>query len=56
MESTVEVKDNAGNTYSVSKDIAPVVKHMELGSGTVPLFPTKNGFEYYVFKMPNVVR
>jgi hypothetical protein len=41
---------NAENIISVSKDIAPVVKIASVNGNVVPLFPTKNGCEYFVFK------
>jgi hypothetical protein len=43
---------NYANSISVSKEIAPEVKVTQINNNTVPLFPTKNGYEYFVFRTP----
>jgi hypothetical protein len=43
---------NQINIISVSKELAPEVKVTQINSNTVPLFPTKNGYEYFVFRTP----
>ncbi len=44
------VINSLGNKVIVSKDIAPAVEVATVNGNTVPLFPTKNGYEYFVFR------
>ncbi len=46
---------NVDNAISVSKEIAPSVKIASVNGNTVPLFPTKNGYEYFVLKTPKML-
>jgi hypothetical protein len=41
---------NRDNSVSISKELAPEVKLASINSSVVPLFPTKNGYEYFVFR------
>lgn len=41
---------NQDNAVSISKELAPEVKLEKINGNTVPLFPTKNGYEYFVFR------
>jgi hypothetical protein len=43
---------NNTNTISISKKLAPEVKVTQINNNTVPLFPTKSGYEYFVFRTP----
>jgi hypothetical protein len=43
---------NQINSISVSKEIASDVKIARVQDASVPLFPTKNGYEYFVFRTP----
>jgi hypothetical protein len=41
---------NQNNSVSISKELALEVKIENINGNTVPLFPTKNGYEYFVFR------
>ena len=43
---------NQITSISVSKEIAPEVKISKGQDAAAPLFPTKNGYEYFVFREP----
>ena len=43
---------NQITSISVSKEIAPGVKMSKEQEAAAPLFPTKNGYEYFVFRDP----
>lgn len=42
----------AENRINISKELAPAVKLAAVNGNVVPLFPTKNGYEYFVFRTP----
>jgi hypothetical protein len=50
------IENNHNSTLLVSSEIAPSVKTTVVNGNTVPLFPTKNGYEYFVFRTPSIRR
>lgn len=49
--SIIRVSETNHNTgFSVSSEIAPEVKMATINNTKVPLFPTKQGYEYFVFR------
>ncbi|MDF2844766.1 MAG: hypothetical protein K0R00_3192 [Herbinix sp.] len=50
------VENNQSSTLLVSSEIASQVKTTVVNGNVVPLFPTKNGYEYFVFRTPSIQR
>ena len=56
-KSTIHVGEiNFCNDISVSKQIAPEVKFATIDNINIPLFPTKSGYEYFVFRAAKKVQ
>jgi len=54
---TVRVSETNHNTgFSVSSEIAPEVKMATINNTKVPLFPTKQGYEYFVFRKSAIIK